>query len=147
LFSCCCALDLKDVLALILSTHHPPYWIGCAKPLLFRKEMEVPPPPKATKATYTRLYNTKIGNTSKSTSVSMDSPKHSQSGEIRFGHSQSFDCAPSDADLELYRAGRKTGIPIRIVTYRKQGVPLPRTASGQSHRGQCRNASGGFYSA
>lgn len=110
--------------------------------------------PKATQATFTRLYNTKIGNTSSSLtpkSLSADSTQQQlssyKSGEIVFGHSQYFDCAPSDDDLNLYRAGRKTGIPIRIVTYRKQGVPLPRTASGQTHRGQCRNGSGGFYNA
>jgi hypothetical protein len=113
--------------------------------------MEIPPPPKATKATFNRLYSTKIGNTSSrsttSSSTSTDSSPHSKSGEIVFGHSQCFDRAPSDEDLNLYKAGRKTGIPIRIVTYRKQGVPLPRTGSGQTHRGQCRNGSGGFYNA
>lgn len=108
--------------------------------------------PKATKATFNRLYNTKIGhvtrgNSQTTTQHEQENSTLSKSGEIVFGHSQNFERSPTDDDLEAYRSGRLKSIPIRIVTYRKQGVPLPRTASGQSHRGQCRNGSGGFYSA
>jgi hypothetical protein len=102
--------------------------------------------PIATKATFTRLYQTQIGHLSSKNSDSGDVPKH-RSGEILFGHSQHFDQNPSSKDLDSYKSGQSHNLPIRIVTYRKQGVPLPRTASGQTHRGQCRNGSGGFYSA
>eukprot|EP00604_Paraphysomonas_vestita_P001585 CAMPEP_0174822696 /NCGR_PEP_ID=MMETSP1107-20130205/17779_1 /TAXON_ID=36770 /ORGANISM="Paraphysomonas vestita, Strain GFlagA" /LENGTH=88 /DNA_ID=CAMNT_0016042403 /DNA_START=105 /DNA_END=371 /DNA_ORIENTATION=+ len=71
----------------------------------------------------------------------------SNSNEIIFGHSQQFNSSPTNNELDEYKSGMKKSIPIRIVTYSKQGVPLPRTASGQSHRGTCRNGSGGFYSA
>lgn len=113
------------------------------------KGMEGVTLPKATKATFNRLYNTKIGNVTgvKTQTTTEPEDNHAKSGVIVFGHSQNFERSPSDEELEAYRSGRVKSIPIRIVTYRKQGVPLPRTSSGQSHRGQCRNGSGGFYSA
>lgn len=121
-------------------------------------------PLKATKATFTRLYTTQIRhigtktmnntNYSLTTSTPPSSPqrettkqKLSSSGEIVFGHSQNFNSSPTYEELDGYKSGMKKSIPIRVVTYSKQGVPLPRTSSGQSHRGTCRNGSGGFYSA
>jgi hypothetical protein len=116
-----------------------------------------PLPKKVPLSTFTSLHERKIGTVSGRflTEENVDSVKtaHNEStridtrlGTIRFGHTENVIGSPSKKDIELYKEGRQAVIPIRIVTYSKQGVPLPRTSSGKTTRAMCRNIHGGFYS-
>jgi hypothetical protein len=66
---------------------------------------------------------------------------------IVYGHRERIDVEPTPESMYKYKNGMSKSAPIRVVTYTKQGVPLPRTASGKSHRSMCRDIFGGFYNA
>ena len=98
---------------------------------------------------FNRLYNTPIHQCSRvkpqpwETSDTSEAPK--KRSNIIYGHREKVDVEPTAEELYKYRNGLSKTAPIRVVTYTKQGVPLPRTASGKTSRGMCRGIFGGFY--
>mmetsp|Transcript_24894 Transcript_24894/g.36714 ORF Transcript_24894/g.36714 Transcript_24894/m.36714 type:complete len:112 (-) Transcript_24894:270-605(-) len=97
-------------------------------------------------AVFDRLHKSRIHHLRPRQQVHIAEDNTPESGRIIYGHREKFEVTPSEEEVNKYKSGRTERIPIRVTSYYVQGVPMARTSSGRTNRGQCRNVYGGFFS-